>query len=130
MLARLADPRRARPTLTDGLHVRLVDVAVALALRTYDVAWSGVVEVADRDAPWNAGRWRLHLGPDDAAVERTDLQPDLLLDVRELGAAYLGGTSLRSRGTAGFVEERTPGALDGLSRALRHEPEPLATFHF
>jgi predicted acetyltransferase len=130
LLHRLVDPRRVRPVGSDGLHVRLVDLAAALALRTYDVRWTGVVEVFDREAPWNAGRWRLDLGPDDAAVERTDAEPDLVLDIAELGGAYLGGTSLAARGRAGFVEERTDGALAGLSRALRHEPEPFATFHF
>jgi predicted acetyltransferase len=124
------DPRRARPMLKDGLFVRLVDLPAALAARQYDVAWTGVVEVEDRLAPWNAGRWRLALGPDDVAVERTDDEPDVVCDVRELGGGYLGGASLVARARAGWLAEHTPGAVAGLSRALRREPAPYCPFVF
>jgi predicted acetyltransferase len=124
------DPRRAQPVLKDGLFVRLVDLPAALAARQYDVAWAGVVEVEDALAPWNAGRWRLVLGPDDVAVERTDDEPDLVCDVRELGGGYLGGASLVARARAGRVTERTPGAVAGLGRALRREPAPFCPFVF
>ena len=44
-----------------------------------------------RVLPWNAGRYRLAGG----GCERTDAEPDLALDAAALGAAYLGGTTLR-----------------------------------
>ncbi|HEY5031775.1 MAG TPA: GNAT family N-acetyltransferase [Actinomycetes bacterium] len=128
LLELLADPRRARPVRSDAVYVRLVDLPVALAARTYDVPYDGVVEVVDGFAPWNAGRWRLALRPDGAECTRTDAEPDVVLDVRELGAAYLGGTSLVTRAGAGFVGQRTAGAVAALGRAFVHEPAPYCPF--
>lgn len=130
LLHHLVDPRRARPELKDALFVRLVDLPAALLARGYDEAWQGVVEVEDLHCPWNAGRWRLSLGPGEAGVERTDLEPDLVLDVRELGGAYLGGTSLAERAAAGLLREVTPGAVAGLGRAMRSEPAPFSPYSF
>ena len=130
LLHLLADPRRTRPQLKDAVYVRLLDLPKALAARTYDVAYDGVVEVIDEKAPWNAGRWRLALHPDGAECERTGAEPDLVLDVRELGAAYLGGTSLHARALAGHVAERTPGAAAAAARAFRHDPAPFCPYIF
>jgi predicted acetyltransferase len=130
LLHLLRDPRRATPRTVDALHVRLVDVAGALAGRTYDVPWEGVVRVVDAHAPWNDGSWRLVLGPDDLVVERTDGAPDLVTDVAELGGAYLGDGALVARARAGRLEERTPGAVAGLDRALRHAPAPFCPYGF
>ena len=54
----------------------------------------------------------------------TDDAADLALDVRDLGAAYLGGTSLRSLAAAGRVRELKPGALASADRAFRAPREP------
>jgi predicted acetyltransferase len=130
LLHQLVDPRRARPELRDGMYLRLVDLPAALSARTYAASWSGVVDVADALCPWNAGRWHLELGPDEADVRRTDGDPDLELDVTELGGAYLGGVSLAGRAAAGLVRERTPGSVRALSTALRHELAPVTPFGF
>jgi predicted acetyltransferase len=130
LLQLLVDARRACPILRDSVYVRLVDLPAALAARAYDVAFDGVVEVVDRLAPWNAGRWRLATSTDGAECVRTDADPDLVLDVRELGAAFLGGTSLVAHAAAGRVQERTPGSVAALSRAFRHEPAPYCSFVF
>lgn len=130
LLQQLVDARRARPELRDGMYLRLVDLPTALSARAYGSPWSGVVGVSDALCPWNEGSWRLELGPDDAAVQRTDDEPDVELDVAELGAAYLGGVALTARAAAGFVQERTPGSLRTLSTALRGELAPLCPFGF
>jgi predicted acetyltransferase len=126
----LTDLRRAQPRLRDGLYARLVDLPTALAARTYDRAWDGVLEITDAIAPWNAGRWQVSLGPEGATCARTDLAPDLAMDVSELGGAYFGGVSLLPRAEAGRVIERRPGAMSGLSGALVHEPGPYCTYSF
>jgi predicted acetyltransferase len=46
-----------------------------------------------------------------AVVERTDAPADLLLDVADLAAAYLGAFRVSDLARAGRVEERTPDAL-------------------
>ena len=104
----LAEPRSARGALRDSLHVRLVDLAAALAARRYAADVDVVLAVEDARCPWNTGSWRLVGGPDGASCEQTTAEPQLALPVVDLGAAYLGGTPLRSRGD---VLELAPGAL-------------------
>lgn len=115
LLDLLAEPRVATATLRDCLHVRLIDVPAALAARRYAADVDVVLELAeDRHCPWNAGRWRLTGGRDGAQCTATAAEPDLVLTVQDLGAAYLGGTPLRSRS----VTERTPGQLSRVSTAF------------
>jgi hypothetical protein len=44
--------------------------------------------------------------------------------VRELSAAYLGGTRLGSLANAGLVAERRAGSLARLSAAMSWDPSP------
>ena len=55
---------------------------------------------------------------------RTDEPADIALDVRELGAAYLGGTRLAALAAAGLVSELRPGAVGALSTAMSWDPAP------
>jgi predicted acetyltransferase len=114
LLAALAEPRSAGARIRDSLWVRLVDLPDALRSRTYACDVDVVLEVVDERAPWNTGRWRLTGDRTDAACLPTRAAADLVLRPEDVGAAYLGGTPLRSRP----VEERTPGALDVVSTAF------------
>ena len=112
----------------DSTWVRLVDLEAAWPLRTYETDCDVVVEVEDRYAPWNAGRWRL-TGSPAPARRRTDAEADVTLDVAVLGAGYLGhsiGGLLR----AGLVREHRAGAYAELVRAMRTlvAPEPSIGF--
>jgi predicted acetyltransferase len=139
VLFQLLDPRRARVQVSDGLWVRIIDLAGALAGRAYSGQVDVVLEVTDELIAGNAGRWRLRAdgsggtgGPGGtggssasaASCERTDLAADLALDVRELGAAYLGGTRLGTLAAAGLVTELRPGTLNRLSAAMTWDPAP------
>jgi predicted acetyltransferase len=130
LLHLLVDLRTARPRPTDNLWVRLVDVPAALAGRRYACDVDVVVEVADDLLPANAGRWRLRAGRADASVARTGDPADLSLDVAQLGAAYLGGTSLAALAGAGLVRERTPGALAAAATAFGWPVAPVCNFIF
>ncbi|KUJ37105.1 hypothetical protein ADL25_29415 [Streptomyces sp. NRRL F-5122] len=114
----VSDIRRCRPRLRDALHVRLVDAAAALEVRTYQTPVDVVFEVEDAFCPWNEGRWRLTGDAKGAACARTADAADLALSVRELGAAYLGGVSLASLAAAGRVRELRQGALAEASLAF------------
>lgn len=120
----LSDPRTAKPRLAEALYVRLVDVGGALAGRTYAVPVDCVLDVVDRTCPWNEGRWRLVGGPARAGCERSDLPADLRLDIADLGAVFLGGTSLAELAQAGRVEEARPGRVAEVARAFAHTPAP------
>jgi predicted acetyltransferase len=101
----LAEPRRMGFRVGDALWVRLVDVAAALAARSYAEGPSLVIEVADGFCPWNEGRYRIPGG------EQTTDAPDLRVDVTTLGSVYLGGFTFAELDRALRVEELTSGAI-------------------
>lgn len=126
VLYQLLDPRRARPQPHDGVWVRVVDLPAALSQRRYSCPVDAVLEVTDELLPDNAGRWRLRAaGPDGgASCERTAEPADVALDIRELGAVYLGGTRLGVLAAAGLVSQLRPGTLAPLSAAMSWDPAP------
>ncbi|MFF7195929.1 GNAT family N-acetyltransferase [Streptomyces sp. NPDC008079] len=124
LLHLLSDVRRGELAFRDSLHVRLVNLGEALEARTYTAPVDVVLEVEDAFCPWNAGRWRLSGDAKGATCERTADAADLALSVKELGAAYLGGPTLRGQAEAGLVRELRPGALAEASRAFRGDVEP------
>jgi len=151
LLYQLADIRRARPRLKDALWLRIIDVPGALARRRYSAPADVVIEVRDDLLPSNAGRWRLTTagpagpagpaapaGPagEGAGLEASCVpagaaeQADVLLDVTELGAAYLGGTTIGALAGAGLVAEGRPGAVRELSTALAWDPAPWCPVNF
>jgi len=118
LLDLLLDPRAPGAITRDGLWVRPVDVGRALAGRTYARDVDVVLEVVDEFLPWNAGRWHLSGGADGASCESVSRDADLTIDVRDLGAVYLGRPSLERLGRAGLVAEHTPGALAATAEAF------------
>ncbi|HJY58728.1 MAG TPA: GNAT family N-acetyltransferase [Streptosporangiaceae bacterium] len=137
LLYQLADPRRARPQLKDALWVRIIDVPGALARRRYSAPADVVLEVRDDLLTANAGRWRLTTtdsaedgGGLSATCVPSSSAPDVLLDVTQLGAAYLGGTTLGALAGAGLVTEGRPGAVRQLSTALSWDPAPWCPVNF
>ncbi|MFE5804386.1 GNAT family N-acetyltransferase [Streptomyces sp. NPDC056491] len=113
-----------------ALWVRLVDVGAALTARSWAAPVEAVLEVHDVRLPANAGRFRLKAGPDGATYEHADSAADLALDVRELGACYLGGTRVGELVAAGLVREHTPGAAAALDAALRTPVLPHTSDEF
>jgi predicted acetyltransferase len=116
----LAETRRMRYRMGDGLWVRLVDVGAALSGRTYPEDGELVLEVRDAFCPWNEGRWRLAGG----AAERTDAEAHLALDVTVLGSAFLGGIRFAQLAQGGRVEELKRGAIERADGLFRHGLHP------
>jgi len=134
LLAMLADPRRARASVTDALWVRLIDLPAAICQRRYASAVDVVLDVGDQVLPENSGRWRLRTAePADggrATCERTTDPADLRLCVQALGAGYLGGASFSQLAAAGHILELTPGSLAGLATAMSWQPVPWCCIMF
>lgn len=105
-------------TVYPSLWLRVVDVAGALEARRYATPVDVVLDVTDDLLPDDSGRWHLVGNASSAKCEQTDADADLALDIRTLGAAYLGGTSLLSLAAAGRVAEHRPGALIEASAAF------------
>ena len=108
----------------DALWVRLVDVGRALAARSYRRPFEVVLDVADEVCPWNAGRWALRWDGSTATCARTATPAALELGAAELGAGYLGGTTLDQLARGGRVRELRTGALAAASGAFQGERAP------
>ena len=124
LLLMLAEPRRLRLQLQDGLWLRPVDLPGALAARRYVSEGRLVLEVRDPFCPWNEGRYELEGGPDGAECRRTRKGADVLMDASDVGAAYLGGVRFGTLARAGRVDEERPGALARADALFAWEPLP------
>jgi predicted acetyltransferase len=103
----LAEPRRMRMELNDGVWVRLLDVEGALSARSFAGDGEIVLDVADAFMPEVAGRYRVTAG----GTERTDANADIALDITALGSVYLGGFTFADLARASRLQELTDGAV-------------------
>ncbi|WP_405843696.1 GNAT family N-acetyltransferase [Streptomyces platensis] len=106
---------------TDWLWVRLLDVPRALTARGWFMDGEIVLDVDD---PFlgEHGRYLLTVRDSKADCVPTDREPDLSLDVSDLGSVYLGGTAPSTLVRAGHIRAHRPGApalADALFRADR-----------
>jgi predicted acetyltransferase len=122
----VTNPNALETRVSPGLWIRVVDVPAALTARRYAAPVDVVFDVSDFLLLSNTGRWRLVADASSASCERTDAQPDLSLDIRSLGAAYLGGVSLYSLAAAGMVSELTLGSVSAASTAFGWRVAPAS----
>ncbi|MEU6160893.1 GNAT family N-acetyltransferase [Streptomyces sp. NPDC047130] len=113
---------------TDWLWVRLLDVPRALASRGW---FSDGELVLDVDDPFLGERNRYLLTVRDGKAEcvPTEREPDLTLDVSDLGSVYLGGTAPSTLVRAGHVQAHRPDAA-ALADALFRAERPAHCLHF
>lgn len=105
----LPDPRAARLTThADFLWLRPLDVPRMLEARTYPVAGTLVLELADK-AGLAGGRFRLEAGPDGSKCAPTGDEPDLSCDIGELGTLFLGDEAATRLVTLGRITEHRAG---------------------
>jgi predicted acetyltransferase len=108
----VTEPRRLHPRFGDGLWLRIVDTQRALAGRSYAEDGTVTFDLTDSFLPANAGVWRLEASGGEAAVSRFDGEPELRLDVADLGSTYLGGFTFAQLERAGRVDELADGAVE------------------
>ena len=124
---RLADYRHMKvSTQGDHLWVRILDVERALSARELGADDRVVIQVTDRFRPDTAGAYAVEPG----SCRRTHDDADLLMDIRDLGALYLGTVSATTLARAGRVTERTPGTLTRTDRLLASSATPWCRTHF
>jgi predicted acetyltransferase len=126
----VTDQRAVHVRPMDAMWVRLFDVDRALAARRYPAPIDLVIEVGDPFCPWNEGRWRLSGHPAGGYCGRTDRDPDLVIGIEALSAAYLGGVSLGALHAAGRVTEVSPGAVTLASTAFSWPVAPWCQEEF
>jgi predicted acetyltransferase len=103
----LAEPRRMKFQVNDGVWVRILDVEAALAARTFSGDGAVVLEVRDAFMAETAGRFRVAAD----GVERTEALAEIALDISALGSVYLGGFTFRELVESFRAEERVDGAV-------------------
>lgn len=108
----LADRRSLTLTPHDHVWLRIVDLDRTVPLRSYPIETTVQVEIVDDLCPWNAGTWRLDLGPDAARATRSGAAAELRMHARDLGACLVGGTPLARLVAAGAVS----GSVDAARR--------------
>ena len=116
----LAQPRRMKMRVGDGLWVRLLDVGAALAARSYSAPGPIVFEIADDFCSWNAGRWKLENGQ----AKKTRADADLACAIAALGSVYLGGFTFAQLVRGGRVEELKRGAAARADAMFRTDVQP------
>lgn len=130
----LADARAAQVSgRADFLWVRLLDVERALQARTYEHDGTLVLEIVDElggEPGPAAGRYRLEVRGGSGTCARTDASADLTIDVRALGAAFLGGTRLVDAARGGGATQHRDGALADATRLFRTSDEPWCSTWF
>ncbi|HYP46609.1 MAG TPA: GNAT family N-acetyltransferase [Propionibacteriaceae bacterium] len=126
----LLDPRALRVQVADSIYIRVVDVKAALAARRYAADLDLVVGLRDQMLAHNDGAFRIEAGAEGARVTRSRRRPDLVMDIRELGAGYLGGISFQQLHTAGLLTEQTPGAVAAMTLAFDWFRKPFCNDDF
>jgi predicted acetyltransferase len=126
----LADSRQPKTRIEDGLWLRLVDVAAALAGRRYAAEGRLGLRVRDEFCSWNDGPYELVGGPAGAECKPSSGTPDLALDAADLAALYLGGNRFRALSEAGRVQELRAGAIALADAMFATERAPWCPSHF
>ena len=124
ILLAIAEPRKLEMTMGDALWLRIVDLAPALAARSYRADGRVVVEVADEFCPWNDGRWSLTVDAGIPYVEPATDSADIACDVTDLAAAYLGGFSFAQLAAAARADELAPGGIRRADTLFRTDRAP------
>ena len=127
----VVDPRQVRTRWDqDLLWARLLDVPAALGSRTYDEDGALRLGVSDRAHPSAAGTYELVVEGGKGRCERVGGGGELVLDVADLGACWLGGASFRRLARGGRVVEAVDGAARSADRLFATDPAPWCWVRF
>jgi predicted acetyltransferase len=128
----LEDPRCIESSdHRDMLWLRILDTAMALAARHYSADGSLVLEVRDA-LGFAGGTFILGVSGGQAHVTAApaDSEPDLSLDIADLGSVYLGAVCPVTLKAAGRITEHAPGAALKARLMFAVERSPHCLTHF
>ncbi|MFG2780358.1 GNAT family N-acetyltransferase [Streptomyces prunicolor] len=108
---------------TDWLWVRLLDVPRALTARGWFTDGELVLAVDDPFLD-DHGRYLLTVRDGKADCVLTGREPDLSLDVRDLGSLYLGGTAPSTLVRAGHIRAHRPDSATRADALFRTDRSP------
>ncbi|MFN2586935.1 MAG: GNAT family N-acetyltransferase [Actinomycetota bacterium] len=120
----LAEPRYLRFMLSNGLWLRIVDVAAALEARTYARDGTMTLEVNDPVLPENAATWRIQVEAGRATVTKSDGDGDVRIGIAEVASLYLGQFTFSQLASAGRIEAPDPSVLERADDMWRTRAAP------
>ena len=129
----LLEPRVLNRRTSDGIWLRVVDAAAALAARGYDVAGEATLAIAeDPQCPWNVGSYQLATDGVQAEATRRAAGEAAEIDVTPAAlASLLAGHAPLSQlvrvGRASVRDEKRLPALDALF-STRYRPHCMNGF--
>jgi predicted acetyltransferase len=129
LVRRAARDQRAyrRQTVADEQWLRIIDVELALAVRSYQpIDGSIVVQVTDPLVPGNDGTWHIS----SAGAMRTHEPPRLTTGIAGLSMVYLGGPTWSEAAAIGLVEVHDGEALDTADALFASRPLPFCGTFF
>ena len=100
----LANTRGLESKAQDLMWLSMVEVPRALQARSYDAEASAVIQIRDDFCPWDQGCYKLIVSPDGSICQPTTQASDL-------GAVYLGATSLETLMRTGRIQELESGIV-------------------
>ncbi|MEX0796142.1 MAG: GNAT family N-acetyltransferase [Acidimicrobiia bacterium] len=118
----LAGPRRAQTEVDDGLWVRVMDVPAALTSRRYQGDFAGVLEIHD-PMGLAGGKFRLEASEEGSECQPSDVDPDIVMDIEDLGAVYMGNGGFRRLARAGRLSGHES-QLAAADHAFGWDPRP------
>ncbi len=124
----VADSRAyAVKAVGDEQWLRLLDVDVALGTRTYNSTDRNVtIMVRDPLMANNSGTWQI----DAHGAYRSHREPDLIVGIDTMSAAYMGGTPWWALHAAGHVREQRPNAVVDADNLFASRPLPYCGTFF
>ena len=124
----VADSRAyAIKAVGDEQWLRILDVDVALGTRTYNATDRAVtIMVRDPLIANNSGTWRV----DAYGAFRSHNEPDIIVGIETISAAYMGGTPWWALHAAGYVREQRPGSVADADNLFASRPMPYCGSFF
>ena len=113
---------RQSQTLNDGMWLRILDVEAALSSRRYSADGSLVLGVFDPVAE-EMSRYKLEVSGGVGSCRKVSDAPDLVCDLEDLSAGFLGRSRFRRLGEVGRVEGE-PAARSLADAMFDWDPQP------
>ena len=127
----LLEPRVLESKTWDGIWLRVVDVAAALADRGYDHDGEATISIAeDPECAWNVGTYRLATRAGETTVERTNTAADIELSINALGSLLAGHQTLRHLTNTGRASVTAPSNLARFDALFSTRYRPAAMNEF
>ena len=124
----VADSRAyAVKAVGDEQWLRILDLDVALGTRTYNATNQAVtIMVRDPLLANNSGTWQV----DAYGAYRSHHEPDLIVGIDAISAAYMGGTPWWALHAAGYVREQRAGSIADADNLFASRPLPYCGSFF